>query len=127
MKVKSYIGGHPVRIFADCIFDESIRKYRGGHQIAEIPYGGKMLSAHIEYIDCEDIDIDGKKITIKKPHVISVDEPPTDEHNNYIIVSALYVSACKLLGYPTDKMLTVGIPVVDNCGNVIGTIGLNKN
>ena len=30
MVIKSFVGGHAVNIYADCVFDPSIRKYRGG-------------------------------------------------------------------------------------------------
>lgn len=128
MIIKSFVGGHPLRIFADCVYDESIRKYRGGRIIAEIPYSGKMLSVKVKQTDAEPLNFDGILIPLKTPQIFeSVDTIPDKDECDYCIVSAMYVAACKSLGIDTSRLLTIGEPVADNEGRVIGTVSLNKN
>lgn len=128
MIIKSFVGGHSLRIFTDCVYDDSIRKYRGGSLIAEIPYSGRMLSAKIKQEDAEPISFDGILIPVKTPQIFeAVDPIPGADECDYCIVSAMYVAACKALGTDTSRLLTIGDPVVDEDGRVIGTICLNKN
>lgn len=65
MIIKSFVGGHSLRIYADCVYDESIRKYRGGSLVAEIPYSSRMLSAKIKQENAELISYDGILIPVK--------------------------------------------------------------
>ena len=62
------------------------------------------------------------------PEWVDVDALPVGDDDNFtlIIVNEEYVRACEYLGIPTDKLLTVGKPVVDeeNWGTVIGYVGL---
>ena len=128
MTIKSYVGGHSICIFAGCEYDPAIRKYRGGRQIAEIPYSGKMLNAHWQQSEAEPVLIDGAEIPTMSPHVFSdVDEIPGADECDYCVVSALYVAACKALGRPTDRLLTIGGTVVDETGRIIGCCSLNRN
>lgn len=128
MIIKSFVGGHSLRIFTDCIYDESIRKNRGGRVAAEIPYSGRMLSAKARQYDAEPIKFNGVFIPVKTPQIFeSVDPIPSKDECDYCIVSAMYVAACKSLGVDTSRLLTIGEPVVDENGAVIGTISLNKN
>ncbi len=128
MIIKSFVGGHSLRIFTDCLYDESIRKYRGGSLVAEIPYSGKMLSAKIKQDDSEPISFDGILIPVKTPQIFeAVDPIPGTDECDYCIVSAIYVAACKSFGIDTSRLLTIGEPVVDENGVVIGTVSLNKN
>lgn len=126
-KVLSCVGGHPVNVFSGAEFDTSIRKFRGGNKIAEIPYAGFMLSAKAEQADDEPIVVEGVEVPTKSPQKwVSVDPLPEGNDTLYI-VSAMYVAACKELGLPTDRLLTVGQTVVDDSGRVIGCVGFNRN
>ena len=126
--IKSFVGGHPVRIFKDCVFDENIRKYRGGHLVAEIKFSGKLLNAYFEQKDDEPIVYDGIEIPTSTPQIFTaVDELPDESECNYCVVSAMYVAACKSLGKDTSRLLTIGSPVADDEGHVIGTTSLNRN
>lgn len=128
MIIKSFVGGHPLRIFTDCVYDESIRKYRGGRLVAEIPYSGRMLSAKTRQEDTEPISFNGILIPVKTPQIFEgVDPIPGTSECDYCIVSAMYVAACKSLGIDTSRLLTIGDPVVDKEGYVIGTMSLNRN
>lgn len=128
MIIKSFVGGHSLRIFTDCLYDESIRKYRSGRLVAEIPYSGRMLSAKVKQDSAEPIKFNGVLIPVKTPQFFeSVDPIPDKDECDYCIVSAMYVTACKSLGIDTSRLLTIGEPVVDENGVVIGTISLNKN
>lgn len=128
MIIKSFVGGHSLRIFTDCVYEESIRKNCGGRLVAEIPYSGRMLSAKIRQEDTEPINFEGVLIPVKTPQIFeAVDPIPGTDECDYCIVSAMYVAACKALGIDTSRLLTIGEPVVDEEGRVIGTICLNKN
>lgn len=127
MKMVSCVGGHPVNVIKDATFDGSIRKFRGSVKVAEIPYAGFMLSAKAEQVDDEPIVVEGVEIPTKSPQKwTSVDPLPESEDTMYI-VSAMYVAACKELGLPTDKLLTIGQTVVDDTGRVVGCVGFNRN
>lgn len=128
MVVKSFVGGHKLCIFKDCEFDPEIRKYRSGGLIAEIPFGGRILNAHWSQTKAAPVVFDGIEIPTLSPQSFSdVDELPGTEECDYCIVSALYVAACKTLGCPTDRLLTIGLPVVDEEGRTIGCCALNRN
>lgn len=128
MTVKSFVGGHALRIFSECEYDPSIRKYRGGKMIAEIPYSGRMLSASFNQDAAEPVEYDGHMIPTLTPQIFnSVDELPDESECEYCIVSALYVAACKALGRDTSRLLTIGLPVVDDAGRTIGCCALNRN
>lgn len=128
MIIKSFVGGHSLRIFTDCVYDERIRKYRGGSLAAEIPYSGRMLSAKIKQENAEPISFDGILIPVKTPQIFeAVDPIPDTDECDYCIVSAMYVAACKALGIDTSRLLTIGDLVADEEGSVIGAICLNKN
>lgn len=128
MSIKSFVGNHPVCVFADCEYDPAIRKYRGGRLVAEIPYSGKMLSAHWAQSASEPIILDGVEIPTMSPQVFTeVDAIPETDECEYCIVSALYVAACKALGRPTDRLLTIGGTVVDDAGRTVGCYSLNRN
>lgn len=127
MKVLSCVGGHDVIVYKNAEFDPAIRKYRGGEIAATIPYAGFMLSARAAQADDEPIVVEGVEIPTKSPQKwVSVDPLPEEEDTMYI-VSAMYVAACKELGLPTDKLLTIGQTVVDETGRVAGCVNLNRN
>lgn len=126
--IKSFVGGHPVCVFAGCEFDPQTRKYKGGHKIAEIPYSGRMLSAHSDQTDAGEIEYNGTFLPTKTmPIFTSVDDIPGEDECDLCIVSSMYVSACKSLGKDTSRLLTIGETVVDENGHVIGTINFNRN
>ena len=129
IKILSCVGGHPVNIYKNAEFDSAIRKYRGGEIAATIPYAGFMLSARAEQVDDEPIIVDGVEIPTKTPQKwTAVDPlPENDDGETLYIVSAMYVAACKELGLPTDKLLTIGQVVVDETGRVCGCVNLNRN
>lgn len=127
-KIKSFVGGHPIKIYKDCVYDEKIRKFRGGTLAFEIPYSGKLLNAHSQQNDAESILLNDVQIPTKTPLIFTdVDELPPESECDYCVVSALYVAACKELGRDTSRLLTIGIPVVDENGVVVGTTALNRN
>ena len=127
MKLVSCVGGHDVIVYKNAEFDPAIRKYRGGEIAATIPYAGFMLSAKAAQVDDEPIVVEGVEIPTKSPQKwVSVDPLPNEPDTMYI-VSAMYVAACKELGLPTDKLLTIGQTVVDETGRVAGCVNLNRN
>jgi len=130
MKIKSFVGGHTVNIFAGCEFDPAIRKFRGGSKVAEIPFSGRTLNAHFEQNEAEPIEIESDGIsipTMSSQIFTSVDELPPVEECDFCIVSALFVAACKAVGRDTSRLLTIGTPVVDEAGRTIGCISLTRN
>ena len=128
MNIKSFVGNHDICIYADCEYNTAIRKYQGGHLIAKIPYSGRMLNAHWQQSEAEPVVVDGVAIPTMTPQIFSeVDDIPSADECDYCIVSALYVAACKALGRPTDRLLTIGGTVVDETGRTIGCCSLNKN
>lgn len=129
MRIVSTVGNHNINIIAGAEFDPAIRKFRGGHKIAEIPFSGVMLSAKAEQVDGEPLIVDGVAIPTKSPQKwTAVDPlPENDDGETLYVVSAMYVAACKELGLPTDKLLTIGQTVVDETGRVCGCVNLNRN
>ncbi len=128
MTVKSFVGGHDLRIFADCEYDPAIRKYRGGRLVAVIPYSGRMLSARIAQDPADPVEIDGDMIpTFTPQRYESVDELPPVDECDFCIVSALYVAARRSLGLDTSRLLTIGLPVVVDEGRIVGCCALNRN
>ena len=128
MKILSYVGGHSINIYVDCVYDEKIRKCRGGKKIVEIPFSGKMLSAKVSQERAEDLEYQGVVIETMTPQIfVDVDPVPDESECDYCIVSAMYVAACKAHGYDTSRLLTIGMPVVDDDDRVIGCCGFNRN
>lgn len=128
MVIKSFVGGHSLCIYADCEYDESVRKYRGGRKIAEIPYSGRMLSAEIHQDAAAPLEYCDVMIPTKTPQIFCTADPiPPKEECDLCVVSALYVTACKVLGLDTSRLLTIGTPVVDEHNRTIGTCFLNRN
>lgn len=128
MRIVSCVGGHSINVYEDCVYDSEIRKFRGGKKKAEIPFSGKMLSAKVYQEKAESIDFQGVSIETMTPQVFEdVDPIPDESECDYCIVSAMYVSACKALGYDTSRLLTIGTPVVDDNNMTIGCCGFNRN
>ncbi len=126
--IKSYVGGHDIKVYKGCSFDSKIRKYKGGELLAVIPYSGKMLSAKFAPSETEIINIGNAEIIVKSPQKFAdVDPLPEENGNDLYVVSALYVAACKALGKNTSNLLTIGDTVVDENNNIIGCINFNRN
>ena len=126
--IKSFVGGHDVKIYSDSVYDPSIRKHRGGKVAAVIPYSGRMLSAVIAQTPDAPLEYNGALIPVNTPQVFTAADPiPTENECDYCVVSAMYVDACKALGIDTSRLLTIGEPVADDEGRVIGTVSLNRN
>lgn len=115
---------HTINIYSstDCYYDQKNRKYfvkEGVKPIHSIPSQG-VLNAHIDYEKVDEID----GIPIYEAKVKSIDPLPS----GYLIVSALFANACKILGVGTDRLLTISNPIYSNPDNPrpIGCLGLNK-
>lgn len=128
MKISSYVGGHAVNVYTGASFDPSVRKYRGGELIATIPFSGRMLSAKAAQESADPVVVDGIEIpTMSAQKWVAVDPIPDESECDYCIVSAMYVAACKALGFNTSRLLTMANTVVDADGRVIGVTGFNRN
>ena len=129
MVIKSFVGGHSVRVYTGCTYDPQIRKYRGGKLLTEIPYAGRMLNAEIRQVPADPLPYAESSIpTMTAQQFVAVDPIPAQSECDYCIVSALYVAACKSLGMDTSRLLTISsTPVVDEEGRTIGTCALNRN
>ena len=122
--IKSFVGGHDIKIYKDCVFDPTVRKYREGVLFCVIPFSGRILSAH--FSQTNEPEIDGIPIKSKQ-NFTAVDDLPDETECSYCIVSALYVAACRQFGRDTSRLLTIGETVVNENGNTIGCVNLNKN
>ena len=126
MVIKAFVGGHDVVVYSGAEFVPAIRKYKGGTPAVTIPYAGIQLNAKARQDVAESIEIDGISIPTKTPKMWdSVD--PIPEDCDFCVVSAMYVSACKALGMPTDKLLTIDGTVVSDDGRILGCVGFNRN
>jgi len=115
---------HNINIFAkeDVFYDEKQRKYfikEGAKPLLVLPSEG-ILNAHIDYELSENVD----GIDIFEARVKNIDPLPSGR----LIVSALFVTACKILGINTNRLLTISQPVYSNPDNPrpVGCLGLNK-
>ena len=122
---------HPVSIVAGATFDTSIRKYRGGIVVKTIPSSGMVsaISSKQEEMDPIVTDDDGVFIpTCSTPKWVWVDPIPEFPEGSMYIVSAMYVTACRELGIPTRRLLTVGPAVVGDDGrSIVGCVSLVRN
>lgn len=125
-KIGSFVGNHDVVVYAGAQLDTTIRKYRGGTPVATIPFAGKMLSAKVSQDAAEPICIDGVEIPTRTSQQFTAVDP-LPEGYDYYIVSAMYVAACRAIGMPTDRLLTIDGTVVDDDGKVVGCTGFNRN
>lgn len=126
MNIKAFVGGHDVVVYTGAELDPTVRKYKGGTPVLTIPFSGRILNAKARQDAAEAIEIDGISIPTKTPQIWdSVD--PIPEDCDYCVVSAMYVAACKALGMPTDKLLTIDGTVVSDDGRILGCVGFNRN
>lgn len=125
MAIINAAGGHGITVYSGAEFDPSIRKHRGGTKVLEIPFSGKFYSA--KQVDTEEapIDVDGVQVPTITRKFAGVEEIPDD--GNFYIVSAPYAVACKEAGMDTSRLLTIGNPVCDEAGRVIGCTCLIRN
>ena len=121
---------HQVSIVTGATFDASIRKYRGGIVVKTIPSSGmvSVISSKQEEMDPIVTD-DGVFIpTCSALKWVWVDPLPEFPEGSMYIVSAMYVTACRELGIPTHRLLTVGPTVVGDDGHsIVGCVSLVRN
>ena len=133
MRILNYTGKN-VRLYeeAEYLHDRGVYiEGEYGKPYIEFPSRG-CLEARSEaptYGSPTSLNCNGLPIPIQiYPELVDVDALPVGDDDNFtlIIVNEEYVRACEYLGIPTDKLLTVGKPVVDeeNWGTVIGYVGL---
>ena len=128
MRIKSFVGGHDIHVYAGCQFNSDIRKYTGGTIIATIPFSGKILNAEAKQEESELIEYGNTVLPVMSKTIFTrVDPIPDTEECDLCIVSNKYVSACRSLGIETSRLLTIGDSVVDEEGRIIGCINLNRN
>ena len=123
-KIKNFTP-HQILIFRkeDCEFSQPHRKLflkKGASPILVLPSEG-ILNAQISYQQI------GDDPPIFLPITKSCDLLP--EGDDYIVVSALFVSAMKILRQDTSRLLTVSQAVYENPENPrpIGCLGFNLN
>ena len=124
MEIRNYTP-HPVHIYKDAEFDLSIRKYRGGTKIGTFPSVGMLSAKMTEKI----VSTREDGIVFKRTEIVGCDEYPInfEGSDTYLIVSQLYLSAAKQMGWDTSHLLTIGGAVVDDAGRVIGAAFLTMN
>lgn len=117
---------HPVHLYANAVFDPTIRKYRGGTKIGTFNSAG-MLSAKMAE---KTVLVREDGIVLKRTEIVGCDEYPVyklSESDTYLIVSQLYLSAARQMGWDTSHLLTIGGAVVDDAGRTIGAAFLTMN
>lgn len=125
VKIKNFVGGHDVVVYADCEYDKRMRKYRVTEKsriVAKIKYCGWTLNAYSERFP--ESELNGIPIG-HAPQFRDVD--PVPEGCDFAIVSTVYVAACKALGVDTSNLLTTGTAVIDDSNKVVGCIQLIRN
>ena len=115
---------HAIKLYNNVVFDPKIRKYHLSETsvlVENIEPSGKMLSAKMAEEDSDPIGW----IQTKRTKIVSAD--PIPEGDGYCIVSQLYLSAAKQMGWDTSRLLTIGGAVVDNDGRTVGAAFLVRN
>lgn len=112
---------HSVNLIEGATFDPSIRKYRGGEVVKTFAPSGIILNARMGEED--DDPIDGVKT--KRTAILSADPVPGGD--DFYIVSQLYLSAVRQMGWSTSNLLTIGGAVVDDNGRTVGASFLVRN
>ena len=120
--IKNYTS-HEIVIFRkEDTFSDGRKLYKkeNAKPVCVLPLEG-TLDAKIKY----ESDREVAGVTLFSPKVENID--PLPKGDDYLVVSALFVNACKLLGRPVDRLLTVSQPVYDSPDNPrpIGCIGFN--
>lgn len=128
MKILSFVGGHDIAIYENCVFRPEVRKFGGGTVKCIIPYSGRMLNAKVSQEYAEPVILENVEIPTMTPQIFTdVDPVPDESECDFCIVSAMYVAACRSLGVDTSRLLTIGTPVVDESGRVVGITNLCRN
>ena len=128
MIIKSFVGGHDVNVYTGCVYNEKYRKFSGGTLLTVIPYSGRMLNAVIKTPETDTVEFGGVEIPVNSPQIFTdVDPIPSEDECDLCVVSAMYAAACKSLGIDTSRLLTIGGPVANENGQVIGTNSFNRN
>lgn len=114
---------HPLNIVnaENVIFKAALRKYVSEEPeiLRTIPKSGMVLSAGIETVPGNPVD--GIPVFTKK--IASCD--PIPDEVDIVIVSALYVSAARAMGYDTSRLYTVADPVYSPDGKtIVGCLGI---
>ena len=121
---------HPVSVVSGATFDASIRKYRGGSVVETIPSSGMVSAISSKQEEMEPILTEGGVSipTVSAPKWERVDSLPEAPEGTMYVVSAMYVAACRELGLPTDRLLTIGPAVVGDDGrSILGCVSLVRN
>ena len=122
---------HPVSIVAGAAFDTGIREYRGGFVVKTIQSSGTVSAIASKQDEMEPILTEGDVIipTISAPKWERVDPLPEAPERTMFIVSETYVAACKELGIPTDRLLTLGPNIIEDNGvrNSLRCVSLVRN
>lgn len=105
---------HPINVVTNVTYKEDIRKYVSDNPqiVKSIPSNG-VLSARIETVEGNTIE----GIPTFKKKIVGCD--PIPEGYDIIIVSALYVSAARAMGWDTSRLYTVADPVYSLDGKTI--------
>jgi len=109
-------------------FDASIRKLlvlEGAQPSQTIQPSGTLLNAKQSEVIADAVD----GIPCMAFTFTHADALPIGEYDDYYVVSALYVSACKALGLPTNQLLTVRGTVYKSAAEPkpIGCLGFYRN
>lgn len=112
------------------IYVSAIRKYIATKDtvvLTTIPPSGILLNAQMSDVKVDTIEVDGIEIETITTAVTSVDELPEGE--DFVLVSALYVSARQSLGLNTSRCLTIGTPVYQSEDKPfpMGVMALRRN
>lgn len=107
---------HSINIIADAVFRQEIRKHIGGHEIAEIPVSGTLLSARLDTQLVADL---GSGVEIARQVAVACDELPDEaKQADYVIVSAMYAVAYRQVhGDDGVILLTIRDLVVESVDN----------
>ena len=114
---------HAINVISptDCHFDSTIRKWVASSDVTPqvVLESAGMLNAKIETKDAPSLD----DIPMFDKEIVACDPIPDD--GNFHVVSALYASAARKMGYDTSRLLLVADPVMSEDGKTfIGCRGL---
>ena len=115
---------HAINVYSNVVFDPKIRKYHlsaTSALVESIEPSGKMLSAKMTEEEADPIGW----IQTKRTKIVSAD--PIPDGDDFYIVSQLYLSAARQMGWNTSNLLTIGGAVVDTDGRTIGAAFLVRN
>ena len=123
MELKIYNGTpHAINVVKkdSCTFNAAIRKWvaTDPETVAQIASDG-VLSARIETVESGAFG----NVPVFSKKIVGID--PLPEGYDIYVVSALYVSAARQMGYDTSKLYTVADPVYSEDGRtILGSKGI---